>query len=77
MQLSDILNTIEIVLTPDQEQAGIVTTSISDITCDSRQVVQGALFIAVDGHTADGHDYIAQAFDKGAAAVLAQKIPQG
>jgi len=77
MQLSDILNTIEIVLTPDQEQAGIVTTPISDITCDSRQVVQGALFIAVDGHTADGHDYIAQAFDKGAAAVLAQKIPQG
>jgi len=77
MQLTEILNTTEVVLTPDQEQAGIGDTSISDITCDSRQVVQGALFIAVDGHTADGHDYIAQAFDKGAVAVLAQKIPQG
>lgn len=77
MQLTEILNTTEVVLTPDQEQAGIGDTPISDITCDSRQVVQGALFIAVDGHTADGHDYIAQAFDKGAAAVLAQKIPQG
>ncbi len=77
MQLTDILNTTQIELTPDQEQAGIGNTAISDITCDSRQVVQGALFIAVDGCTADGHDYIAQAFDKGAAAVLAQKIPPG
>lgn len=77
MQLTEILSTTEVVLTPDQEQAGMGNLSISDITCDSRQVVQGALFIAVDGHTADGHDYIAQAFDKGAAAVLAQKIPQG
>lgn len=77
MQLSEILNTAEVVFTPDQEQAGIGDSFISDITCDSRQVLQGALFIAVDGHTADGHDYIAQAFDKGAAAVLAQKIPQG
>ncbi|NDY73587.1 UDP-N-acetylmuramoyl-L-alanyl-D-glutamate--2,6-diaminopimelate ligase [Desulfobacter hydrogenophilus] len=77
MQLTEILNTTEVVLTPDQEQAGIGDTSISNITCDSRQVAQGALFIAVDGHTADGHDYISQAFDKGATAVLAQKIPQG
>ena len=76
MQLTEILNTTEVVLTPDQEQAGIGDTSISNITCDSRQVEQGSLFIAVDGHAADGHDYIAQAFDKGAAAVLAQKIPQ-
>ncbi|WP_321495531.1 UDP-N-acetylmuramoyl-L-alanyl-D-glutamate--2,6-diaminopimelate ligase [uncultured Desulfobacter sp.] len=77
MQLTDILNTTKTVLTPDQEQAGIGTITITDITCNSRQVVQGALFIAVDGHAADGHDYIAQAFDKGAAAVLAQRIPQG
>lgn len=77
MQLTEILNTTDVVLTPDQEQAGIGGTAITDITCDSRQVVQGALFIAVDGHTADGHDYIAQALDNGAAAVLAQKIPAG
>ncbi|MGD9824789.1 UDP-N-acetylmuramoyl-L-alanyl-D-glutamate--2,6-diaminopimelate ligase [Desulfobacter sp.] len=77
MQLTEILNTTDVVLTPDQEQAGIGGTAITDITCDSRQVVQGALFIAVDGHTADGHDYIAQALDNGAAAVLAQKIPKG
>lgn len=77
MQLTEILNTTEVVLTPDQVQAGIGDTSIFDITCDSRQVVQGSLFIAVDGHAADGHNYIVQAFDKGAAAVLAQRSPRG
>ncbi|NWH04762.1 UDP-N-acetylmuramoyl-L-alanyl-D-glutamate--2,6-diaminopimelate ligase [Desulfobacter latus] len=76
MRLTEILNTAEVVFTPDQEQAGIGDTAISDITCDSRQVGQGALFIAVDGYTADGHDYIHQALDNGAAAVLAQKIPR-
>jgi UDP-N-acetylmuramyl tripeptide synthase len=76
MQLTEILNTTEVVLTPDQEQAGIGDTSITHITCDSRQVTPGSLFIAVDGHAGDGHNYIAQAFDRGAAAVLAQRIPQ-
>nr|WP_320193843.1 UDP-N-acetylmuramoyl-L-alanyl-D-glutamate--2,6-diaminopimelate ligase [uncultured Desulfobacter sp.] len=75
MQLTEILNITEVVLTPDQEQAGIGDTSITHITCDSRQVIQGSLFIAVDGHAADGHDYIAQAFEQGAALVLAQRIP--
>ncbi|MCG8548963.1 MAG: UDP-N-acetylmuramoyl-L-alanyl-D-glutamate--2,6-diaminopimelate ligase [Desulfobacterales bacterium] len=76
MRLTEILNTTEVVLTPDQEQAGIGDTSITHITCDSRQVTQGSLFVAVDGHAADGHNYIAQAFHQGAAAVLAQKIPR-
>ena len=76
MQLTEILNTTEVVLTPDQEQAGIGNTSITHITCDSRQIIPGSLFIAVDGHAADGHNYIAQALDQGAAAVLAQRIPQ-
>nr|WP_321399950.1 UDP-N-acetylmuramoyl-L-alanyl-D-glutamate--2,6-diaminopimelate ligase [uncultured Desulfobacter sp.] len=76
MQLTEILNTTEVVLTPDQDQAGIGNTSITHITCDSRQVTPGSLFIAVDGHAADGHNYIAQALDQGAAAVLAQRIPQ-
>ncbi len=49
MRLTEILNITEVVLTPDQEQAGIGDTSITHITCDSRQVAQGSLFIAVDG----------------------------
>ena len=76
MQLTEVLKTTRAVLTHDQQQAGIANAPITDITCDSRQVTPGALFIAVDGHAADGHNYIVQAFDKGAAAVLAEKIPE-
>ena len=77
MRLTKVLDTTQAKLTPAQEQSGIGNTAVIGITCDSRQVVRGGLFIAVDGHTADGHDYIAQAFEKGAAAVLARKIPRG
>ena len=75
MLLTDILAGTHAALTPDQAAKGFGSIAVSDITCDSRQVVAGALFIAVDGHAADGHAFISQAFEKGAAAVLAQKIP--
>ncbi len=50
---------------------------ISAITCDSRQAGPGSLFFAVDGHAADGHAYIGQALAQGAAAVVAQRRPDG
>ena len=46
------------------------------ITTDSRQVVPGMLFAALVGQTVDGHDYIQQATDRGAVAVLVErKVP--
>ncbi|WP_264373075.1 UDP-N-acetylmuramoyl-L-alanyl-D-glutamate--2,6-diaminopimelate ligase [Pelagibius marinus] len=47
---------------------------ISGLTADSRQVAEGYLFAALPGSRADGRDFIPQALEKGAAAVLA---PQG
>ncbi len=38
---------------------------------DSRKVKKGTLFIAIAGDQNDGHDYIFEAIDKGAIAVLA------
>lgn len=46
---------------------------ISNLVLDSRQVTQGSLFVACKGHRVDGRDYIAQAVELGAAAVLAEK----
>ena len=43
----------------------------------SREVVPGGLFVAVQGETADGHDYIQDAFARGAAAVVAQRPGEG
>ena len=50
---------------------------ITAVTADSRQVVPGGLFIAVRGHVADGHDYIDQALEKGAAAIIAEVNTSG
>ena len=54
---------------------------VSDVTHDSRQVRPGALYVAVRGFHADGHDYVRQAADRGAIAVcvdheVATDLPQ-
>ena len=52
-------------------------SELDRIIIDSRQVRPGALFVAYKGENVDGHDYIAAAFQKGAACCLAQRIPEG
>lgn len=46
---------------------------VSDVVCDSRKVSPGALFICVSGYTVDGHDFVKQAEQNGAIAVIAEK----
>tara|TARA_B100001123_G_scaffold432831_1_gene556491 strand:- start:828 stop:2273 length:1446 start_codon:yes stop_codon:yes gene_type:complete len=46
--------------------------SVTGMTADSRQVSPGMLFAAIPGVKLDGAKFIAQAKEKGAAAVLAQ-----
>lgn len=48
---------------------------ITGITADSRKVTDGALFVAVNGVDVDGHRFIPQALEKGAAAVICERIP--
>ena len=56
---------------------------ITGVTADSRQVEPGNLFVAVAGHIADGHDFIAEAIQRGARAIVFEKenyaevIPDG
>ncbi|MDX9972740.1 MAG: UDP-N-acetylmuramoyl-L-alanyl-D-glutamate--2,6-diaminopimelate ligase [FCB group bacterium] len=40
------------------------------VTEDSRQVVPGALFVATQGEHVDGHDFAAQAVERGAVAII-------
>ena len=49
---------------------------ISGIHSDSRQISKGMLFVAVSGTTVDGHDYIGKAIEKGAGAIVCEKIPE-
>lgn len=46
---------------------------IAGITADSRQVKRGYLFAALPGSKANGNDFIADAIQHGASAILAQK----
>jgi UDP-N-acetylmuramoyl-tripeptide--D-alanyl-D-alanine ligase len=43
---------------------------IRGVVVDSRQVEEGFLFVALPGQRSDGHDFIPQAFERGAAAVM-------
>ena len=51
--------------------------AINGISIDSRTIKPGDLFVALSGPALarDGHDFIGQAFDAGAAAALASKRP--
>ncbi len=56
-------------------------TVISDVTHDSRQAGEGALFVAIVGENHDGHDFAHAAVETGAAALCVQRavgidIPQ-
>lgn len=43
---------------------------VSAVVTDSRIVTQGAVFVAVEGERFDGHDFVKDAFQNGAAAVI-------
>lgn len=49
---------------------------IKHVIIDSRIVSDGDMFVAYKGEKVDGHNYIASAFDKGAACCLAERVPE-
>lgn len=67
MKLSEILKSMEVVSAPDNPDM-----EITAIENDSRQVKQGALFVAVRGYETDGHLYCNQAIKQGAAAIIVE-----
>jgi UDP-N-acetylmuramoyl-L-alanyl-D-glutamate--2,6-diaminopimelate ligase len=57
--------TLPILMNPDPE--------INSLHFNSREVQPGGLFVAIPGLKVDGHEYIASAVIRGAAAVISQK----
>lgn len=53
--------------------SGNTSSFIENISTDSRKIKKGDLFIPLAGERFDGHDFIAEAFEKGALAVLTHK----
>ena len=52
---------------------GDVARTVSSLTLDSREVREGSLFVALRGQHTDGHRYIAQAAQRGAAAIVMEQ----
>lgn len=50
---------------------------ITEAAIDSRQVIPGGLFIAFKGERVDGHNFISQAFERGALVALVEHEVEG
>jgi len=68
MKLSDLLPSLGACTV-----AGRRDIEVTGITFDSRMVRPGYLFAALPGGRADGHDYVTEAIERGAVAILAQR----
>ncbi|MFZ5806453.1 MAG: UDP-N-acetylmuramoyl-L-alanyl-D-glutamate--2,6-diaminopimelate ligase [Verrucomicrobiota bacterium] len=57
-----------------REWSGVRDVDISSVAYHSGDVRKGGLFCTWKGEKSDGHQYIAQAIERGAAAIVAEKI---
>jgi UDP-N-acetylmuramoyl-L-alanyl-D-glutamate--2,6-diaminopimelate ligase len=67
LKLKEILEEL-----PYLEVKGDADPDITAVTYDSRQVNAGSLFVAIRGLRLDGHDFLADAVGRGAAAVVVE-----
>ena len=72
MKLKDLLAGV-----PVLSAAADMELDIAHVRYDSRMVEPGDLFVAVSGFAVDGHKFIPSVMEKGAAAVICQRIPEG
>jgi len=54
--------------------SGVLPEKIEKITCSSKDTVPGALFFAIRGEKADGHNFITEAINNGARALVVEEI---
>ena len=51
----------------------LAVTVITEAVIDSRQVIPGSMFVAIPGEQVDGHDFLGDAFKRGASFALIQR----
>jgi len=66
--LSQLLESIEVLQT-----SGEAPAEVASVCYDSKRCEKGALFVAIPGHSRDGHEYIADAMARGAVFIVHQK----
>jgi len=73
MKLSEILQPLAELKLMVYPPRRMVDLEVQGIVSDSRQVQPGSIFVAIAGLTFDGHDYIFQAVQDGAVAVVGER----
>jgi len=69
--LDDILNDISII-----KIVGNTDLKINQIVFDSRKVKPADIFVAVKGHSVDGHQFIDKAIHNGATVIVLEQLPE-
>ena len=69
-RLSELLDNVRVL-----EIENSLNPEITGLEYDSRRVEEGSCFIAVVGVANDGHDYIDSAIERGAKAIICQRMP--
>ena len=72
MRLKEFLMLAEV-----EEVNGNRDQEISGLVYDSRKVVAGQIFFAIPGEKADGHDFVAEAIQRGAATIVCARKTAG
>jgi UDP-N-acetylmuramoyl-L-alanyl-D-glutamate--2,6-diaminopimelate ligase len=57
------------------ECANKSSVPVIDVTHDSRQARNGVLFVAIKGHTMDGHRFVADVIRRGASGIISEYDP--
>ncbi|NUO08595.1 MAG: UDP-N-acetylmuramoyl-L-alanyl-D-glutamate--2,6-diaminopimelate ligase [Candidatus Brocadia sp.] len=68
MKLSELCSCLK-----EYKSCDFAEKKVYGITQDSRKVKEGYVFVAINGHKVDGHDFIIEAIEKGAAALVVGK----
>ena len=71
MKLKELLKSVEIVQIIGNEQV-----EITNITQDSRKIIENTLFFAVKGAKIDGHSFIEQVIKEKVKVVVCEKLPE-
>lgn len=67
-------------ITEGTPSPGNLEQPVTSVASDSRNVSQGSLFVAFKGENVDGHDFLTDCRERGAAAALVERdlpVPQG
>src|SRR5438477_12864915 len=68
MQLKTLLSATAV-----RQIIGTLDRTVENIAYDSRRMQRNGLFVALRGEKSDGHQFIGQAIEKGATAVVAER----